>query len=287
MMKPSAAILPCGRRLHLQHGPIDLIIGVDQNQHRAFEAAKYRFETILEELVLELGDLKLPLNEGLKTPDGDVAQRMDLACRPYVFNEFVTRMAAVAGSVADEIMLVMKRATSFQKAYVNNGGDIALYLDSEERFVTAMVSHDGVELGRIEIGSGDQISGIATSGRHGRSHSLGIADSVTVLASDAAQADVAATLIANAVDIPGHPSIKRLAATELSPDSDLRDKMVVVGCDKLSAEDHKYAMERGKAKADEFLNKGLIKSAAIFFQDKHRLIGQDNLIIKERMIQYA
>jgi ApbE superfamily uncharacterized protein (UPF0280 family) len=287
MMKPSAVILPCGRRLHLQHGPIDLIIGVDQNQHIAFEAAKYRFETILEELVLELAELRLPLNEGLKKPDGDVAQRMDLVCRPHALNEFVTRMAAVAGSVADEIMFAMKRATSFQKAYVNNGGDIALYLEGKERFVTAMVSHDSGELGRIEVDAGDQISGIATSGRHGRSHSLGIADSVTVLAGNAAQADVAATLIANAVDIPGHSSINRIAASELSPDSDLGDKLVIVGCDKLSAEDQRYAIERGEAKANEFLNKGLIKSAAIFFQDKHRLIGQKNLTIKERVIQYA
>ncbi|MEP2978409.1 MAG: UPF0280 family protein [Lentilitoribacter sp.] len=287
MMKPSAAILPCGRRLHLQHGPIDLIIGVNQNRHIAFRAAKYRFDTLLEELVLELGDLKLPLNEGVKTPCGDVAQRMDLACRPHALNEFVTRMAAVAGSVADEIMHVMKHATSFQKAYVNNGGDIALCLYGEERFVTAMASHDGVELGRIEIGANDQISGIATSGRHGRSHSLGIADSVTVLAQNAAQADVAATLIANAVDIPGHSSIKRITAKELSPDSDLGDKLVVVDCDGLSTKDQKYALERGKAKADDLLDKGLIKSAAIFLQDKHCLTGQDNLTVKERMIQYA
>ena len=28
-MTPVAAILPCGTRLHLQHGPIDLVIGAD------------------------------------------------------------------------------------------------------------------------------------------------------------------------------------------------------------------------------------------------------------------
>lgn len=287
MMKPSAAILPCGCRLHLQHGPIDLIIGVDQDQDNAFDAATHRFETVLEELVSELAELRLPLNAALKRPDGNIAQRMDFACRPYAKNEFVTRMAAVAGSVADEVMRAMKQTTNCQKSYVNNGGDISLFLGGEERFVTAMLSHDGIELGRIEIAAKDQISGIATSGRHGRSHSLGIADSVTVLASNAAQADVAATLIANAVDIPGHSSIERIAAAELSPDSDLGDRLVVVGCGKLSFEDQKSAIEHGEAKADEFLNKGLIKSAAIFFQDEHRLIGQNNLTIQERVIQYA
>ena len=63
--------------------------------------------------------------------------------------------------------------------------------------------------------------GIATSGWRGRSFSLGIADAVTVLADRAAAADAAATIIANAVDLPGHPAIVRVPACELAPDSDL------------------------------------------------------------------
>lgn len=287
MMKPSAVILSCGRRLHLQHGPIDLIIGVDQNRQVAFEAAINRFDTVLEELASELSELRKPLNENTPFPKGEVAQLMDHACQPYVDVHFVTRMAAVAGAVADNIMSAMRSVVIFQKSYVNNGGDIALHLDGEERFTTAMLSHSGQELGRIEIGAGDQISGIATSGRHGRSHSLGVADSVTVLAETAAKADVAATLIANAVDMPDHPFITRKLASELSPDSDLGNRLVVVDCKDFSRKDQNYAIEKGQAKADEFLKKGLIKSAAIFFQDEHRLVGQENLIIHERMIQHA
>ena len=287
MMKPSAAILPCGKRLHLHHGPIDLIIGVDQNQRVVFEAAINRFETVLEELAGELTALRLPLNERTSCPKGDIAQFMHDACLPFAKDHFVTRMAAVAGAVADEIMLAMRSAADFKKCYVNNGGDIAIYLEGKQRFVTAMASQDGVELGRIEIGASDQISGIATSGQGGRSHSFGIADSVTVLAETAAKADVAATLIANAVDIPNHPFIARRPASELSPDSDLEHQLVVVGCGALSPKDQNLAIEKGRAKADEFLRNGLIKSAAIFFQDEHRLIGQNNLKIHERMIQYA
>ncbi len=53
--------------------------------------------------------------------------------------------------------------------------------------------------------------GIATSGRHGRSFSLGIADAVTVLARDGRRRPMPrATIIANAVDLPGHPAIVRL-----------------------------------------------------------------------------
>jgi ApbE superfamily uncharacterized protein (UPF0280 family) len=52
------------------------------------------------------------------------------------------------------------------------------------------------------------VRGLATSGWGGRSFSLGIADSVTVLARCAAAADAAATVVANAVDAE-HPAIER------------------------------------------------------------------------------
>ena len=76
--------------------------------------------------------------------------------------------------------------------------------------------------------------GIATSGRHGRSFSLGIADAVTVLARTASQADAAATIIANAVDLPGHPAIIRCPANELQPDSDLGARLVTRDVGELS-----------------------------------------------------
>ena len=71
-------------------------------------------------------------------------------------------------------------------------------------------------------------SGAATKGAGGRSFSLGIADAVTVLAAIAAAADAAATIIANAVDLPGHPAIRRVPASEIDPDSDLGDRLVTV-----------------------------------------------------------
>ena len=65
--------------------------------------------------------------------------------------------------------------------------------------------------GGLRITAGSGIGGVATSGRHGRSFSLGIADAVTVLARDAATADAAATLIANAVDCDS-PAVRRAPA---------------------------------------------------------------------------
>ena len=86
--------------------------------------------------------------------------------------------------------------------------------------------------------------GVATSGWQGRSHSLGIADAVTVLARCAAVADAAATLIANAVDVD-HPGIRREPARVLDEDSDLGDRPVTVAVPALDPETIDAALDAG------------------------------------------
>ena len=68
MMGPVAALSPDGTRLHLQHGPIDLIISADGDRRAAFAAAQARFGTVLEELVAELGSAFLSADLDL-TPE--------------------------------------------------------------------------------------------------------------------------------------------------------------------------------------------------------------------------
>ena len=164
-----------------------------------------RFATVLEELVAELPHLRRPVEEADPVA-GAVARRMVTACRP--FREcFITPMAAVAGAVADEIL--PRSATPCRKAYVNNGGDIARPARRGESLSIGVVadpdraSRHGHRLpldGTFEIDAAMPVRGVATSGWRGRSRSLGIADSVTVLAASGARADAAATMIANAVD---------------------------------------------------------------------------------------
>lgn len=269
-MRPQAACL-AGDRLHLHHGPIDLIIGADGAREAAFAAAQARFETVLCELVDELPLLRTPMMPGAPRPSGAIAQRMDAAVRP-ISDAYVTRMAAVAGSVADEILSAMKPST-LQRAYVNNGGDISVFLGKDQDFKMVMQDHKGQDLGRIAITCDDGIGGIATSGRHGRSHSLGIADSVTVLARTAAKADVAATLIANAVDLPGHPAITRTPAHTLDPDTDLGDMPVVTDCTSLSQAEIARALNAGLTRARALQSAGAIHGAALFLQTHTRLIG--------------
>ncbi|WP_413719645.1 UPF0280 family protein [Silicimonas sp. MF1-12-2] len=270
-MQPPREKRLSGNRLHLSHGPIDLIISAEGDREAAFSAATDRFQTILTELVAELPRLRQPL--GATPFSGPTARRMASAIRPHT-DVFVTPMAAVAGSVADEILAAMTGAATLTRAAVNNGGDIALHLASGQNFTLAMASADAHDLGRIDIRAEDDIHGIATSGRHGRSHSLGIADSVTVLASTAAAADAAATLIANAVDLPGHPGITRAPANSLSPDSDLGDRLVTIEVANLTPSDISAALDAGEAAARKMHAASLIRGAALFLAGQNRILGE-------------
>lgn len=257
------------KRLHLQHGPIDLIVEVwGRDREAALRQAAVRFETVLAELVDELAILRQPLRKG-QGPSGAIARRMADAVAP--FDSFITPMAAVAGAVADEVCAAMVAGMRLDRAYVNNGGDIAVWL-AEGQQLTALI-HDRGDAGRVVLRHRDRARGIATSGRGGRSHSLGIADAVTVLAGSSAAADAAATLIANAVDLPLHPGIDRVPASDLSPDSDLGTRLVTRHVAGLTAGDVAQALDAGRRVADRMLKQGLIEAATLFLNGETRLSG--------------
>jgi uncharacterized protein len=267
-----------GNRLHLQHGPIDIVLrawGRADAVDAAYRAAVQRFASILDELVGELTVLRRPMTEYLLAT-GAVARRMMRACQPY--DVFVTPMAAVAGAVADEMLAAMLAAAPLDKAFVNDGGDIAVHLSAGQAFEIAVAcAFDRSPIptvnGQLSIRAGDGIRGIATSGAQGRSFSLGIADSVTVLAHSAAAADVAATLIANAVDLPGHPAVHRRPANTLDPDSDLGDWPVTVSVDHLPPADVLAALSYGLATARRYQSAGLIYDAALMLRGQSMTLG--------------
>ncbi|WP_171103204.1 UPF0280 family protein [Ruegeria sp. HKCCD7255] len=280
-MSATARILPDGERLHLQHGPSDLVVWAEGARDQAYHAATKRFGTIIAELVDELPDLRTRLGTRSARPQGAVAKRMHDVCLPYVGQTQLTRMAAVAGAIADEVLGAMTSGAPLTRAYVNNGGDIALYLAPGTSFRTAISAYDGKQLGRIDISAEDGIGGIATSGRHGRSLSLGIADSVTVLARSAAKADVAATLVANAVDLPDHPAVTRRPAREVDEASDLGDLPVTVSCDTLSDEECDRALANGIETARTFQAQGGIAAAAAFLQGRCATLGAQILTFQQ------
>lgn len=277
MNGPQANWLPDGRRLHLNHGPIDLIVeafGAPDDVQAAYRQCVARFQTILPELVEELAELRRPATAST-TPRafaGPTARRMEAAVVPLA-QKFITPMAAVAGSVADEVMAAMVAGRRLDRAYINNGGDIALYIAPGQRIDVAIAGTGHGLSDRLTIRAEDPVRGIATSGWRGRSFSLGIADAVTVLATSAAMADAAATLIANAVDLPGHPAVLRRPARELVPDSDLGDRMVTIGVGALRPDEIAAALDAGLAVAEDFRRRGLIDAAALFLNGEARTSG--------------
>jgi ApbE superfamily uncharacterized protein (UPF0280 family) len=271
-------LLPDGRRLHLHDGPIDLIVeafGHPVEVNIAYREAAARFVTMLDELCGELSFLREPSRRGGPPAVGVIARRMVAAVALYGERIFITPMAAVAGAVAEEILSTMTSAARLSRAYVNDGGDIALHLEPGEHFVVGMVERpDRPSLfATAVLDSTQPVRGIATSGWRGRSFSLGIADAVTVLADRAAQADAAATVVGNAVDLPDHPNVIRAPARSLAPDSDLGDRLVTQAVGELSACEIASALDAGAAVAHSLLADGLVRAAALRLRGTTRIVG--------------
>jgi hypothetical protein len=291
------------------HGPIDIVIGADGEAdavQAAHEAAWQRFEPLLDELVAELPLLRQPIVAqqpcalAVANPlRGVVARRMWQACAP-LSGDFITPMAAVAGSVAQELIACYRRP-GVRRAWVNNGGDIALHLAPGEqvriglfadlaRLDAAQVlraAQDRLALdGTLVVRAEDGVRGVATSGWRGRSFSLGIADSVTVLARDAATADAAATVIANAVNVQA-PGIRRTPASALRDDTDLGAIPVTVDVPTLPAAAVSEALDRGQACALALQARGLVLAAALVCQRQARLVTAHTTALAPSLLETA
>ena len=278
-MGPVCQFLP-GDRLHLQHGPIDLIIQAEGQAGvllRAHQQARRRFEDVLPVLVTELTRLRQPVDPHSNNPmQGPVARLMWQSCCPFADSQFVTPMAAVAGSVA-QYMLVPYQVDGIDRAWVNNGGDVAIHLAGAASLRLGLFSDLAGALSSVlaqrpssldgiaTICAGAGIGGVATSGWAGRSHSMGIADSVTVFAADAGLADAAATLLANAVNVEDE-SIVRTPAYLLSDDTDLGDYLVTVNVPRLAPEKVMTALARGQTIAQRYVDSGVLHSVVLICQ---------------------
>jgi uncharacterized protein len=270
-------LLPDGRRLYLHDGPIDIVLeafGSCAAIEAAYEAASDRFITVLDELCAELPNLRTQAGPHAPQLLGPIAMRMAAAVAPYATRWFITPMAAVAGAVAEEILAAMTGTAHLDRAYVNDGGDIALHLD-RGHFTAGMVDNpEGASLfGSALLEATQPVRGIASSGWRGRSFSLGIADAVTVLADRGSMADAAATIIANTVDLPGHPSIVRIPARELAPDNDLGDHCVTQAVGVLAPSEISSALDAGVTTGITLLSEGLIRAAALHLRGETRMVG--------------
>lgn len=288
-MAVQASLLPDGRRLHLNHGPIDVIIeawGTLPEVKAAYDQAIAAFREVLATLVVELPILRRQLGPVEPALTGPVARRMLAACWPHRAG-FITPMAAVAGAIADQLLAALTAGRKLNRAYVNDGGDIAIHLSGGESFTCGLVADlaaPGID-GKFALGADLPVRGIATSGAPtkgagGRSFSFGIADAVTVLARDAATADAAATVIANAVDLLGHMAIVRRPASDLDPDSDLGDRQVTLAVGTLQPGEIEGALAAGLARAQSLRQAGLIFGAVLLLQGRFVVCGDRDLLLK-------
>lgn len=275
--RQAGGIMTSGR-LGLHAGPIDLVVqawGAADAIAAAFRAAGDAFEPVLRDLCAELAQLRrpLPASPPAPLPEGLVARAMHGACMPYA-DQFITPMAAVAGAVADHILAAMVAAAPLAKAFVNNRGDIAFHLAPGQALRCGLVADVAVPSieGAFLLQAASPSRGIATSGRAckgrgGRSFSFGIADAVTVLARTAAAADAAASIIANAVDLPpravGQAVIVRRPACSIDPESDLGDRMITWDVGPLREADVALSLDAGRRVADGLCRAGLIDGAVL------------------------
>jgi hypothetical protein len=279
------ALLADGR-LHLQHGPIDCLVrawGRADEVRQAYAQAADVFPSLLPALCGELSILRQPLPS--MRPGGQVARAMHDAAAPFAAT-FITPMAAVAGAVADTVLAALTKDRELDRAFVNNGGDIAFHLARGQTLRAALVSDLAAPAldGAFRLHSGHPARGLATSGRAckgrgGRSFSRGIADSVSVLARTAAMADAAATIIGNAVDLPGHRKIIRRPASDVDFDSDLGDLPITWDVGVLHPGEIREALEAGLAMAETLRCRCLIDGAVLCLRGQNLVCGAEVLEI--------
>ena len=180
--------------------------------------------------------------------------------------------------MADHVLAAMTMVPGLRRAWVDDGGDVAVRPAPGETTTLALCDdpRTGTMPARLRLG---RSRGVATSGWRGRSHSLSVADAATAVARTAAEADVAATLIANAVDLPGHPAVVRRPARDLAPDGDPGDRPVTAAAGRLSAGEVSAALAAGLARAEGMRAAGLIEGAALFLAGRSVVAGACDLAV--------
>lgn len=134
-----------------------------------------------------------PLSVELRAPP--IVKRMAKAAQ----DAGVGPMAAVAGAIAEFLGRDLLRK-GYKDIVIENGGDIFLSMRTDCRIAIYGGPSNLFKGLKLKIRAGDTPIGICTSsGIVGHSLSFGLADSVTVLAKNAALADAVATAAANRI----------------------------------------------------------------------------------------
>ena len=269
-------------KLFLEYGPTNLEIKVtNENYIEIYQYVIANFKKKFESLAEELDKLKINTSPKKKFVS-DVGKIMQKSTEKFL-PKFITPMAAVAGSISESLLNDLMANFTLDKIYINNGGDVAIYSNKYKNFTFNVAGQDQV---KICLGKISGTYGVATSGWKGRSFSMGIADSVTVIAKSASLADAAATLIANDINIKKHPNINKEKAEKIYEQTDLKNKLVTTSVGYLTTFEIKKALLKGKITADNFISKNIILSALLNLKNNYLYLGKSFKIISKSELNF-
>jgi ApbE superfamily uncharacterized protein (UPF0280 family) len=265
----SATVLPGGSVL-AESGPMRLVIsagiGKVPQTRMALRAAEESFG-FLERVARHrkfLGRDFLEHREEIK----DLLVLKMISSVVMVGNDDLTPMAAVAGTIADEVAdFLFERGMT--RVVVDNGGDVAIRADREDPITVGIRPDvgDGAVSHVIGLDPGLHSHGVATSGLGGRSLTRGIASAATVVARSASLADAAATAVANATFLED-AQVWRRPAEELDPYTDIPGIDITVQVGSLSEEKKSRAVSKAIRRAEGLVRREVILGAFVAVQGK-------------------
>ena len=197
-------------------------------------------------------------------------------------DEDLTPMAAVAGTIADEVADFLFEL-GMTKVVVDNGGDVAIRADREDPVTVGIRPDVNDRAVSYVIGLDPDLRshGVATSGLGGRSLTRGIASAATVVARTASLADAAATAVANASFLEDEQVLRR-PAEEIDPYTDIAGLDITVTVGPLSEEMKSRAVSQSIRRAEDLVQQGVILGAFVAVQGMHGMTKyfQDRLVDK-------
>lgn len=267
-------LLEAPGRVRVEYGPVSMVIRAEAGGVPLTEAAIKGAEAAVANL-----DALARFQEVARRPITRVAESeayppvlrrmIDAARRTGAAD--VTPMVAVAGAMA-ELVGETVVAAGAKTVIVNNGGDIALFLEPHRTIrvgVVADVSRKEVPL-VIPVEGTAGIGGICTSGLGGRSFTKGVATAAVAIGSSAPVADACATLIANST-LVDDPAVEQVRAELLDPDTDIAGHLVTVRVGSLPPEAVARALAQGLEQGRRFINRGLLLGVVLVVQGQVRM----------------
>jgi uncharacterized protein len=232
------------------------------------EAARHAIG-FLAEIAEDMPHLKQPAVAAPPASLGRLARIMWEATA-LVGDADLTPMAAVAGTIADATADFLWNV-GLTRVIVNNGGDLALRLDTGETVSVGIrqdVTRQTVS-SRVVVTHESHIGGVCTSGLGGRSFTRGVASAAIVLAGRSAVADAAATAVANATYIPS-PAVEQRNAETIDPETDLKGVPITTTVGTLSKVEIEQALSQGISRGEELVRRNLIAGACVCAQGRRR-----------------